>query len=68
MVAEERPDDRRLVGLKASDHHRAQLLALLACLAERKRPVVALILKDLSVSTLSALEEFFQQAAKHVTL
>jgi len=35
-------------------------------LAQRQRPVVAIVLRDLEAATLAALEEFFQQAAKHV--
>jgi hypothetical protein len=57
----------REIGYTA-DYHRAQFLATLMALAERKRPVVALTLKDLGDGTLSALEEFFRQAAKHVNL
>jgi glucose-6-phosphate isomerase len=49
-----------------ADYHRAQFLATLMALAQRQRPVVAIVLRDLEAATLAALEEFFQQAAKHV--
>jgi hypothetical protein len=47
-------------------YHRAQFLATILALAERNRPVVAIALRDLEDATLAALEEFFQQAAKHL--
>ena len=46
------------------DYHRAQFLATVMALRERGRPVVAMLLKDLSARTLAALEDFFKQAAK----
>ncbi len=49
-----------------ADYHRAQFLATLMALAQRNRPVVAIVLRDLEEGTLAALEEFFRQAAKHV--
>jgi len=49
-----------------ADYHRAQFLATLMALAQRQRPVVAIVLRDLEAATLTALEEFFHQAAKHV--
>jgi glucose-6-phosphate isomerase len=51
-----------------ADYHRSQFLATILALAERKRPVAAIALKDLSDATLRALDEFMRQAAKHVTL
>jgi glucose-6-phosphate isomerase len=51
-----------------ADYHRAQFLATIAALAERGRPVVAIVLADLGDKTLAALDEFFRQAAKHVNL
>ncbi|MDP8982673.1 MAG: hypothetical protein M3O35_19005 [Acidobacteriota bacterium] len=51
-----------------ADYHRAQFLATIAALAERGRPVVAIVLADLEDKTLGALDEFFRQAAKHVNL
>jgi hypothetical protein len=42
-----------------ADYHVAQFLATRQALQERKRPVVALLLKDLSDRTLSILEDFF---------
>ena len=47
-------------------YHCAQFLATILALAERNRPVVAIALRDLEDATLAALEEFFQQAAKHL--
>lgn len=47
-------------------YHRAQFLATLMALAQRQRPVVAIVLRDLEAATLTALEEFFHQAAKYV--
>jgi glucose-6-phosphate isomerase len=49
-----------------ADYHRAQFLATTMALSQRKRPVVAIALRDLEEATLAALEEFFQQAAKHL--
>lgn len=46
------------------DYHRAQFLATQMALSERKRPVVAITLKDLSTSTVGALDEFFVNVAK----
>lgn len=47
-----------------ADYHRAQFLATLQALEQRGRPVVAIMLTDLSACTLAALEDFFKQAAK----
>lgn len=49
-----------------ADYHRAQFLATQMALAERKRPVVSLTLKDLEESSLSALDEFFRQTARYL--
>jgi hypothetical protein len=49
-----------------ADYHRAQFLATLMALAQRQRPVVAIVLRDLEAATLAAMEEFFQQDAKPV--
>ena len=51
-----------------ADYHRAQFQATLLALAERGRPAVSITVKDLEAGTLASLEEFFRQAAKHVTL
>ena len=45
-----------------ADYHVAQFLATQLALVERRRPVVALLLKDLSERTLGILEDFFHQA------
>jgi hypothetical protein len=47
-------------------YHRAQFLATTMALAQRQRPVVAIVLRDLEEATLAALQEFFHQAAKHL--
>lgn len=49
-----------------ADYHRAQFLATTMALAQRKRPVVAIALRDLEDATLDALDEFFHQATKHL--
>lgn len=49
-----------------ADYHRAQFLATQMALAQRKRSVAAIALRDLQPATLAALEEFFQQAARHL--
>jgi hypothetical protein len=46
-----------------ADYHRAQFLATQMALAERNRFVVAITLKDLEPTTLTALDEFFRQAS-----
>ncbi|HZT38948.1 MAG TPA: hypothetical protein VFA28_13720 [Bryobacteraceae bacterium] len=49
-----------------ADYHRAQFLATQMALAERSRPVVSITLRDLGERSLDALEEFFQQSARHL--
>jgi len=46
-----------------ADYHTAQFLATQMALAERKRDVCAIVLKDLEPASLAALDDFFQQAA-----
>jgi hypothetical protein len=48
------------------DYHRAQFLATQMALAERGRYVVAITVRDLGTASLTALGEFFAQAAKAV--
>jgi hypothetical protein len=48
------------------DYHLAQFLATKLALEQRKRPVVAITLKDLSERSLSILEDFFKQACAQV--
>ncbi|HET8548003.1 MAG TPA: hypothetical protein VFL57_08365, partial [Bryobacteraceae bacterium] len=50
----------------AADYHRAQFLATQMALAERGRYVVALTVRDLGSPSLTALGEFFTEAAKSV--
>ncbi|HYZ87523.1 MAG TPA: hypothetical protein VE621_24115, partial [Bryobacteraceae bacterium] len=45
------------------DYHRAQFLATQIALAQRRRHVVALVLKDLEESTQDALDSFFHEVA-----
>jgi len=47
-------------------YHRAQFLATIRALAERGRPVVAIVLRDMEEGTFAALEEFFRQAGKYL--
>jgi glucose-6-phosphate isomerase len=49
-----------------ADYHRAQFLATQMALAERKRYVVAITVRDLGTASLTALGEFFAQTAKFV--
>ena len=49
-----------------ADYHMAQFLATQLALAERGRPVVALLLKDLEEGTRAALGDFFRDAAAHL--
>lgn len=49
-----------------ADYHRAQFLATQMALAERKRPVVSVTLKDLEPASLAALDEFFRQTARYL--
>jgi glucose-6-phosphate isomerase len=64
VLISEKAESIPAIGYTA-DYHRAQFLATLMALAERRRPVVAIALKDLEENTLASLDEFFQQAAKH---
>lgn len=50
----------------SADYHLAQFLATRMALAERNRPVVAIVVKDLTEGTLGALDHFFHRAAKWV--
>jgi glucose-6-phosphate isomerase len=45
------------------DYHSAQFLSTKLALEERGRPVVAVVLKDLSERSMAALDEFFRLAA-----
>ena len=49
-----------------ADYHRAQFLATQMALAERKRPVVSIVVRDLEENSLAALDEFFRQAARYL--
>ena len=48
-----------------ADYHRAQFLATQAALAERKRCVAAILLRDLEEPSRMALAAFFSEAAKY---
>jgi glucose-6-phosphate isomerase len=47
-----------------ADYHRAQFLATQMALAERRRPVVSITVRDLEAASLAALDEFFRQTAR----
>jgi len=64
VILSEKQDQIPAAGYKA-DYHVAQFLATKLALEERRRPVVALLLKDLSERTLGILEDFFHRAAAH---
>jgi hypothetical protein len=49
-------------------YHRAQFLATQMALAERKRPVVAIAIRDLEPASIAALEEFFARAASELKI
>ena len=49
-----------------ADYHRAQFLATIRALAERRRPVVALALRDMEERSFDALDEFFRQVARYL--
>jgi hypothetical protein len=49
-----------------SGYHWAQFLSTKLALEERGRPVVAIVLKDLSDKSLAVLDEFFRQAGNSV--
>src|SRR5262249_22480927 len=49
-----------------ADYHAAQFLSTKLALEERGRAVAAIVLKDLTERSLTALDTFFHQAAAHV--
>jgi glucose-6-phosphate isomerase len=49
-----------------ADYHVAQFLATRLALARRRRPVVAIVLKDVGEASRDAAKEFFRAAAVHV--
>ncbi|MGH9611865.1 MAG: hypothetical protein ACRD4P_02150 [Bryobacteraceae bacterium] len=55
----------RVPGLDYSaDYHRAQYLATLQALAQRKRPAAGLTIRNLEPATIASLEEFFREAGR----
>jgi hypothetical protein len=62
VILSEKQDQIPAAGYRA-DYHVAQFLATKLALEERRRPVVALLLKDLSERSLGILEDFFHRAA-----
>ena len=58
-------EEIKAIGCDAA-YHAAQFLATRIALARRKRPVVAILLKDLSDASLAAAGEFFRSAATHL--
>lgn len=65
VLISEDADEIPAIGYTA-DYHRAQFLATQMALAQRKRAVAAISLRDLEPATLAALDEFFRQAARHL--
>jgi glucose-6-phosphate isomerase len=61
VVLSEKQEQLPAAGYRA-DYHVAQFMATKLALEERRRPVVALLLKDLSERTLGILEDFFKEA------
>ena len=49
----------------SADYHRAQFLATQMALAERRRDVVAIVVRDLEAASMKALEEFFHQVTQN---
>ncbi len=62
VLLSERQDELPAAGYKA-DYHLAQFLATQTALEERRRPVVAITVKDLEDGTLESLDEFFRRVA-----
>jgi glucose-6-phosphate isomerase len=62
IVLSEKQEQLPAAGYRA-DYHVAQFLATKLALEERRRPVVALLLKDLSERTIGILEDFFKEAS-----
>jgi hypothetical protein len=50
----------------SADYHRAQFLAVQTALEQRGRLVVSITLRDLTETSLKALDEFFRQAAAQI--
>jgi glucose-6-phosphate isomerase len=65
ILMSERSESIPAIGYTA-DYHTAQFLATQLALAERNRPVVAILLKDLEENTRAALGEFFRDVALHL--
>jgi hypothetical protein len=49
-----------------SEYHVSQFLATRMALARRRRPVVAIVVNDLSESSRAAVDEFFGAVAAHL--
>jgi hypothetical protein len=62
LILSEKPERLRAANYTAQ-HHNAQFLATQIALAQKNRPVVSITIKDMEESSLSALEDFFRQAA-----
>ena len=65
IVLSGRQHSIRAIGYGA-EFHIAQFLATKLALARRRRPVVAVVLKDLSGASLEAADEFFLAAARYL--
>jgi len=62
VLLSEKQEELRAAGYTA-DYHLAQFLATQMALEERRRPVVAITIKDLEDGTLERLDEFFRRVA-----
>jgi glucose-6-phosphate isomerase len=62
VLVSERQESMPKIGYTA-DYHLAQFLATQLALAERSRPVMAILLRDLEAATLKSLDAFFGEAA-----
>ncbi len=62
VLVSEKQESIPRIGYTA-DYHLAQFLATQLALAERSRPVMAILLRDLESATLKALDDFFREAA-----
>jgi hypothetical protein len=65
VLLSERQASFKRVGYN-SDYHRAQWLATRRALADRKRAVVTLTVRDLSERSLQSLREFFAETARRL--
>jgi hypothetical protein len=65
VLLSRKQDAMKTVGY-TSEYHVAQFLATRMALARRRRPVVAILLNDLSEATRAAADEFFRASASYL--